>query len=233
MAAKKCPVCGVSVKVENLDRHLKNQHPHAEVDAAALLTSEEKEEVQEAKAAARPTLTASGKRTIMIVAVAVAVILVIAFLLTNLRSTGPGIGQTAPDFTLQLAGGGSATLSQYRGTPLLLEFMNTHCPNCQAEAPTLSVLYGAYGSRVHFLSVDMYLSPSEPSATSSELLSWKTTYNTPWDYAMDNNNNVANTYAVKGTPTTYIIDGGGVVRNYFYGAYPYSSFSNALNVTLG
>ena len=32
MAQKKCPVCGVSVKLENLERHLRNQHPRADVD---------------------------------------------------------------------------------------------------------------------------------------------------------------------------------------------------------
>ncbi len=32
MAMKKCPVCGVSVKDENLVRHVKNQHPHEKVE---------------------------------------------------------------------------------------------------------------------------------------------------------------------------------------------------------
>ena len=32
MATKKCPVCGVSVKAENLVRHVKNQHPHEKVE---------------------------------------------------------------------------------------------------------------------------------------------------------------------------------------------------------
>ncbi len=32
MAMKKCPVCGVSVKDENLLRHVRNQHPHDKVE---------------------------------------------------------------------------------------------------------------------------------------------------------------------------------------------------------
>ena len=32
MATKKCPVCGVSVKAENLQRHVRNQHPRAKVE---------------------------------------------------------------------------------------------------------------------------------------------------------------------------------------------------------
>jgi len=32
MVTKKCPVCGVSVKEENLQRHVRNQHPRAKVE---------------------------------------------------------------------------------------------------------------------------------------------------------------------------------------------------------
>ena len=45
MAMKKCPVCGVPVKAENLERHVRNQHPHAEVNPDTLLTEDEKAEV--------------------------------------------------------------------------------------------------------------------------------------------------------------------------------------------
>ncbi len=233
MAMKKCPVCGVSVKLENLERHVRNQHPRSDVSLDSLLTKEERGEVAEAKAMSRPGLTSSGKRTIAIVAAVVAVILVVAVLFTVLRATGPQPGQIAPDFTLTLSSGGSATLSAYRGQPVLLEFMNTYCPNCQAEAPTLVSLFQAYGSRVHFLSVDIYLSASEPSATATQLNAFKSQYGTTWDYAMDTDNSVAHSYSVQGTPTTFIIDAKGVVHSFFYGRYPYSSFSDALNATLG
>jgi thiol-disulfide isomerase/thioredoxin len=219
MAMKKCPVCGVSVKVENLEKHVRNQHPRAGVDTASLLTDEERGAAREAKTASRPGLTSSGKRTIAIVAVVVAVLLVVAVLFTVL--------------TLTLTSGGSVTLSQYRGMPVLLEFMNAYCPNCQAEAPVLVSLFQAFGSRVHFLSVDIYLSPSEPASSAAELNTFKSQYGTNWDYAMDTDNSVAHAYVVQGTPTSFVIDANGVIHSLFYGRYPYSSFSDALNATLG
>jgi peroxiredoxin len=233
MAMKKCPVCGVSVKVENLEKHVRNQHPRAGVDTASLLTDEERGAAREAKTASRPGLTSSGKRTIAIVAVVVAVLLVVAVLFTVLRPSNAQPGQPAPNFTLTLTSGGSVTLSQYRGMPVLLEFMNAYCPNCQAEAPVLVSLFQAFGSRVHFLSVDIYLSPSEPASSAAELNTFKSQYGTNWDYAMDTDNSVAHAYVVQGTPTSFVIDANGVIHSLFYGRYPYSSFSDALNATLG
>ncbi len=233
MATKKCPVCGVSVKVENLERHVRDQHPHAQVDQEGLLTREEKAEVKEARAASRPALTAGGKRWIVIVAVVVAVVLVAAVLVTTLRLPGTKPGQVAPDFTLTTSTGASVTLSALRGTPVVLEFMNTLCPNCQAEAPILSSLYSQYGSRARFLSVDIAVTGEFAVNTASQIETFKSTYGTPWDYAIDTSNSVAGTYGVTGTPTSFVLNGSGVVQNVFVGTHPYSSFSDALNVTLG
>src|SRR3989304_9699704 len=46
--SKKCPVCGVSVKLENLERHVRNQHPRASVDLTSLLSAEERMETTRA-----------------------------------------------------------------------------------------------------------------------------------------------------------------------------------------
>ncbi len=233
MATKKCPVCGVPVKVENLERHVKNQHPREQLDSKTLLTQDEREEAEKAKGSARPAMTASGRRNIVIIAVVIAAIIIAAVLLTTLRSTGPQPGQNAPNFTLSTSTGSTITLSQYRGKPVLLEFMNTYCVNCQHEAPILATLYSNYSSRVAFLGVAIYLSSAEPLATPDQLNTWKTTYNNPWDFAIDTSNSVSSMYKVQGTPTTYLIDANGVVRNYFYGTYPYSDLASALNAVLG
>jgi len=58
MAMKKCPVCGASVKVENLERHVEDKHPRAKVDLSKLVTKEEKEAAKPKKArrARRPVV---------------------------------------------------------------------------------------------------------------------------------------------------------------------------------
>jgi hypothetical protein len=54
MAMKKCPVCGVSVKLENMERHVKTQHPREEVDLRSLLTEEETVQAKAVKSTRKP-----------------------------------------------------------------------------------------------------------------------------------------------------------------------------------
>src|SRR3972149_2223624 len=120
MATKKCPVCSVPVKVENLERHLKNQHPRADVDLTSALTEQERREAQRAKAAARPAITTTGMRWVALIAVVVAAILGLAIGNPS-RGIGPGVGQVAPGFTVETSTVGTVTLSSYRESPVVLE----------------------------------------------------------------------------------------------------------------
>lgn len=75
----------------------------------------------------------------------------------------------APDFTLPVfANGGSlgpegtqVSLSDSRGTPVLVNFWADWCAPCHEEAPILERLYQRYGDRVQFITVN---SEDEPSA---------------------------------------------------------------------
>src|SRR3972149_4724491 len=95
---KKCPVCGASVKLENFERHVKNQHPRDNVDLYSAITKEERREVTQVEARRRQKVTPGGFRIVLIVAAIVAIILAVAII--NPFRYGPGIGQTGPDFRL-------------------------------------------------------------------------------------------------------------------------------------
>src|SRR5207247_1459115 len=75
--ATKCPVCGVSVKLENLERHVTSQHPRAKVDLSRELTDEQRQELVAKRAAARPHLTRGGRRLILAKTIVIAAILVL------------------------------------------------------------------------------------------------------------------------------------------------------------
>ncbi len=234
MAMKKCPVCGVSVKVENLERHVRNQHPREHVDLSQTLTEEDREAVERSKSRARPALTRTGKRTVLIAIIAVAVVLVVAIVATTWRPSGPNVGQNAPSFTLQTSDGSVVALSSLTGQnkPVFLEFMSPFCSACWAAAPTVSAIYGAFGSRVVFASV-VWVNFFEGTATTANVTDFKTAHNTPWPYGMDYDDKVINAYGVSSTPTFFILSSSGVVQSKFVGAYPYTTLSNALNQALG
>ena len=226
---KKCPVCGASVKLENLEKHVRNQHPHEDVDTERLVTVKERKAIREK--AARPPISPRGLR--VIVGIVVILILVFAVAILNpFGREGPGVGQVAPDFTLTSSTGTSLTLSLYRGEPTLLEFMDVDCPHCINEAHgSLPSAYRNYSARVHFLSVDVNFVP--PSDDNAKINAFKATHGTPWTYALDTAG-VTGKYGVTGTPTTFILDRNGLVVSVINGEAPAgaATYSAALDKAL-
>lgn len=228
MASKKCPVCGVSVKVENLERHVRNQHPRAQVDREELLTSEERRSVEDAKSAERPRMTRRGKQLVAVAAIVV-VVLFVLLAFNPFRPIGVQVGQQAPNFTLSADNGGSLTLSSLRGKPVLLEFMDVDCHYCQQEAPVLVTVYQNYSGQVNFLSVDANIIGTVD--TMSRIDTFKTSYGTTWTYVLADPATVQ-TYGITGTPTTFILDKNGVVVQVIAQEVGYATFAAALNQAL-
>ncbi len=230
MATKRCPVCNVAVNVENLERHVRNQHPRANVELGSLLSPDERREASKTKAVRRPALTRTGRWVILVSAVVVAVILVLV-IVNPFRAIGPGVGQNAPDFAVTTSTGSPLTLSSMRGTPVLLEFMDPDCPHCQAQAPTLVSLNANYSASVRFVSIDVNFVGAPDDNT--KINAFKSTYGTPWPYALDTTGGITSAYGVTSTPTTFILDRNGVVAAVFVGETAYADFAVQLNRLLG
>ena len=215
MAAKKCPVCGVSVKAENLERHVRNQHPKENVDLREMLTEDEQRVIKERRAASRPGLTRGGRRMLAIVAVAIAAILV-ALVAYELFAPPPiGAGGTAPLFTLNSTDGTVVSLAAYKGTPVLVEFMDVDCMYCQEEAPVLSTIYPNYSASVRFVRIDINFEGQ--TDTAARINSFRASYNTPWPYCLDPGRTVQNAYGVSSTPTLFIINRTGTITQKMVG----------------
>jgi len=109
--------------------------------------------------------------------------------------------------------------------------MDIDCPHCINEAPVLASLWSNYSSRTAFLSVDVNFVPPNPD-DAPRINSFRTTYTTPWVYAMDTGS-VYPAYGVTSTPTTFILDRNGVVVAVFIGETGYASLASALDKALG
>jgi thiol-disulfide isomerase/thioredoxin len=237
MAAVKCPVCGVSVKAENLERHLKNQHPHEKVDLSEVLTEEDREAVAETRQSPRAGLTRGGKRMLVIVAIVVAVLVVLIIvypLLTPLNT----------QFTLPSTDGTTVSIPSWKGNPVLVEFMDLDCPYCQQEAPLLitlftSTAYNFTTRGVKFVSVDMNFEETADTATRINNARYTDTtspfYGSTWPYVIDADGKVARSYGASQTPTIFILDKNGNVykKHVGYDANAVQVLAGELNALLG
>ena len=70
-----------------------------------------------------------------------------ALLCTLLPASAADLPRKAPDYTINLNGGKSVTLSQYRGRAVVFAFIYTACTHCQATVGVLNKLQNEYGPK--------------------------------------------------------------------------------------
>ncbi|MDR1604878.1 MAG: TlpA family protein disulfide reductase [Gracilibacteraceae bacterium] len=123
---------------------------------------------------------------------------------------GLAVGQTAPDFTLTLNGGGEVTLSQLRGQPVFLNLFTTWCPPCREEIPALQKIYEEYGDRVSIIGVSV----TESADVVAEFIAAS---GVGYPVALDPDGIVAADYDVQFIPQSWVLDSDGVIADYIPG----------------
>lgn len=68
-------------------------------------------------------------------------------------SNFPIVGESAPDFSLPSLNGGSKSLGNYAGRPLVIDFWTTWCVICKEEFPLFEEFHHAYGERIPLLAI--------------------------------------------------------------------------------
>ena len=68
-------------------------------------------------------------------------------------SNFPIVGETAPGFSLPSLDGGSKSLDNYAGRPLVIDFWTTWCGICKEEFPIFEEFHRAYGERIPLLAI--------------------------------------------------------------------------------
>ena len=132
---------------------------------------------------------------------------------SNRQTASPRQGFAAPDFTLDLLGGGEVTLSDLRGAPVMLNLWASWCPPCRAEMPAIQAVYQEYGEEgLVVLAVNATNQDSE-SAAAAFVRDHGLTFPVP----LDRDGSVSVRYALRGLPTTYFIDREGVIRSVIVG----------------
>ena len=127
----------------------------------------------------------------------------------------PRVGGIAPDFQLQGLNGETISLSELRGTPVMLYFWATWCRFCREEIPTIQELYEEWTGKppsLVILTIDIGESPSIVSQ-------FMQSNNLSLPVLLDTKQLVSQRYEIRGTPTTFFIDKDGIIQSMKIGAF--------------
>jgi peroxiredoxin len=126
------------------------------------------------------------------------------------RESGPsgglGVGQPAPDFTLESLSGDQVSLSDFRGQVVLLNLWATWCPSCKTEIPVLEAAYQAHkqdGLVVLGIDVGESAAAVQPFVAQAGMT---------YPVLLDGERSLLGKYRALGLPVSIVIDGNGLVR---------------------
>jgi len=112
----------------------------------------------------------------------------------------------APGFSLPARGGGTLSLSQFRGQVVMINFWASWCGPCRQEMPLLDNIYKHY-SKLGFSLIGVNVEP-DPKAAEA----WLKQTPVSFPVLFDTQSIVSKLYGVPGMPTTVFIDRKGNVR---------------------
>lgn len=127
-------------------------------------------------------------------------------------TTQPRVNFSAPALALPTLDGKNISLSDLRGTVVLVNFWATWCPPCRAEMPEIQTAYEKYRAQnFTVLAVDV----AEDEATINPFVQeFKLTF----PILLDRDTAVTKRYQVNGLPTTFFIGRDGTIRAMNLGA---------------
>jgi cytochrome c biogenesis protein CcmG/thiol:disulfide interchange protein DsbE len=115
-------------------------------------------------------------------------------------------GTTAPAFSLPALGGGDAvSLASFRGTPVIVNFFASWCPNCRGELEAMATTARRSAGHVAVIGVDS--NESSDTAAAQLLTAAHATYRV----GLDNSAKVATRYLINALPVSYFVNADGRV----------------------
>ncbi len=125
----------------------------------------------------------------------------------------PREGFFAPDFTLDTLQGDTIRLSDLRGRIVIVNFWATWCPPCRAETPALQSSYEQYkDAGVLVLGVNL-----TDQDSLKDVGAFVKEFGLTYPILLDRDGSVGLRYRLQGLPSTFFINGQGVIRTLVIG----------------
>ncbi|MBI2847970.1 MAG: TlpA family protein disulfide reductase [Chloroflexi bacterium] len=122
------------------------------------------------------------------------------------------VNRPAGDFTLPLFSGGSITLSDLKGKPVVINFWASWCPPCREEAPILEEVWRRYRDKgVAFIGVDIQDTEADARAYLEE-------FGVTYPNGPDIGGRITIDYGVGGIPVTFFVNREGLIVSRWVGA---------------
>jgi cytochrome c biogenesis protein CcmG, thiol:disulfide interchange protein DsbE len=114
------------------------------------------------------------------------------------------VGRQFPDAAFERLDGTPASLADYRGKPLVVNFWQVDCAPCRTEMPDLEKLHQRYGDQVAFLGLNSGDSLDKARDNSPS-------FGVTYDVVVDPDQNIIRSIGGTGLPTTVLVKGDGTV----------------------
>lgn len=192
-----CPVCGITVKVENLEAHLRKVHPGKKVDVDELNLPR----IRKPKKVTAVAGTRTWQKWVALLVVLIVVAVVVILVLPPDVEEEPNY---APNFEVNDVEGQHFSLNLNIGPkPILIEFFNPNEEDSKEMASNMTNVSAAFGSSVKIVSLSERID--------SELRYFRDYHGADWTYAHAEPK-VLQDYGVSQLPTYVLVDKKGIIR---------------------
>jgi len=134
-----------------------------------------------------------------------------ALLLVLVACGGGGSGQDAVDASFTRFDGSQASIRDYRGKPVVMNFFSSTCVPCQTEMPALEHIHRTAGDKVTFLGLDV-----QDTAESGR--AFVESVGVTWDMGRDPDASILQSLGGTALPTTVLLDADGRIVYQHLGA---------------